>query len=188
MYAADQKIQSSDHYKRLHAGMSSIATKASITMAFGGEMLFNLYVSIVYRSDQRPIDDVAHAPPAQDRRVDHLPEALARDVINDVEHAQRPAGNELVANAVEAPTLVGQRQHRRGQLRPPLAQPQRRLQFGNRSPLRGGRYHPFGGRSFRAAVSTIVSASNRVGWVFSSSSDHTASRQIAAYRNFLRLP
>ena len=44
--------------------------------------------------------------------------------------------------------------------RPPLAHPQRRLEMRDRLPLRGGRYHFFDSRSFRPALSSIVSASS----------------------------
>ncbi len=54
--------------------------------------------------------------------------------------------------------------------RPPLAHPQRRLEVRDRFPLRGGRHHFFESRSFRPALSSIVSASNRLSRPFSSSS------------------
>ncbi len=54
--------------------------------------------------------------------------------------------------------------------RPPLAHPQRRLEMCDRFPLRGRRHHFFDGRSFRPALSSIVSASSRLSRAFSSSS------------------
>ncbi len=60
------------------------------------------------------IGQLAHDPPARNRRVHHRPEALARHVIDDVEDAEPSAGDQLVVHEVQAPALVGERQHRRG--------------------------------------------------------------------------
>jgi len=60
------------------------------------------------------IDQLTDHPPARDRRVDHCSQAFARHVIDDVEHPETTAGGKLVVNEVQAPALVGERQHRRG--------------------------------------------------------------------------
>ena len=54
--------------------------------------------------------------------------------------------------------------------RPPLAHPQDRLETSDRLSLRSGRYQFFARRSFRPALSSIVSASSRFSLAFSSSS------------------
>src|SRR3546814_6414370 len=54
--------------------------------------------------------------------------------------------------------------------RPPLVHPQRRLKMRDSFPLRGGRHQFFESRSFRPALSSIVSASSRFRRAFSSSS------------------
>jgi hypothetical protein len=58
------------------------------------------------------IGQLAHDPPARDRGVYHRPDALARHVADDVEHAEPPSGDELVVDEVQAPALVGERRHR----------------------------------------------------------------------------
>lgn len=53
-----------------------------------------------------------HDPPAQDRPVDHRPNTLACHVVDNVEHAEPPAGEGLVLRGGQAPTLVEEHQHR----------------------------------------------------------------------------
>jgi hypothetical protein len=57
-------------------------------------------------------DQLAHDPLAGDRGVHHRTQAFARDVVDDVEHAESPASGKLVMHEVQAPALVGERQHR----------------------------------------------------------------------------
>lgn len=59
------------------------------------------------------IAQLAHDPPTRDRRIDHRCQALAHHVIDDVEHPEASPGDELVVDEVQAPALVGKRQHRR---------------------------------------------------------------------------
>src|ERR1044072_1258528 len=54
--------------------------------------------------------------------------------------------------------------------RPPLADIKQGLKMRDRFPLGGRRYHFFDSRSFRPALSSIASASNRLSFAFSSSS------------------
>ena len=54
--------------------------------------------------------------------------------------------------------------------RPPLADIKQGLKMRDRFPLGGRRYHFFESRSFRPALSSIASASNRLSFAFSSSS------------------
>ena len=51
-------------------------------------------------------------PLARDRRVHDRRQALARDVIHDVQHAEPPAAHELVMHEVERPALVRLPDHR----------------------------------------------------------------------------
>jgi len=53
----------------------------------------------------------AHDPLARDRRVDDCAQALARDIVDDVEHADASPGRELIVDEIEAPALVGERRH-----------------------------------------------------------------------------
>src|SRR5690606_16405818 len=53
--------------------------------------------------------------------------------------------------------------------RPPLAHPILSLEMSDSLPLRGGRYHFFPRRSFKAALSSMLSASSFLRRVFSSS-------------------
>src|SRR3546814_20533918 len=57
--------------------------------------------------------------------------------------------------------------------RPPLAHPMASLEMGDRFPLNGGRHHFFVSKSFSATLSSIVSASNRFSFAFSSSSERS---------------
>src|SRR5262249_49403390 len=57
-----------------------------------------------------------------------------------------------------------------GFTRPPFAHPMIRYELSDSFPLGSGRYHFFPRRSFRAALSSIASASIRLSLVFSSSS------------------
>lgn len=46
------------------------------------------------------IGQLAYDPPARDRRIHDRPEAFARDIVDDVEHAEPPAGHELVVDEI----------------------------------------------------------------------------------------
>lgn len=59
------------------------------------------------------IAQLAHDPPVRDRRIDHRRQALARHVIDDVDHPEASLGDELIVDKVQAPALVRKRQHRR---------------------------------------------------------------------------
>ena len=58
------------------------------------------------------IIQLAHHPSARDRSIDHSRQTLARHIVDDVEHAEPPPGDELVVDEVQAPALVGKSQHR----------------------------------------------------------------------------
>ena len=100
-------------------------------------------------------------------------------------------GSQHSASAItEAAALLGDRPHalakagivRPGRLvphghataadgftRPPFAHPEGASEMGNSFPLGRGRHHFFPKRSFKAALSSMASASNRFSHVFSSS-------------------
>lgn len=50
---------------------------------------------------------LAHDASSRDRSDNHSPQAFARDVVDDVEHPEAPAGGKLVVHEVQAPALVG---------------------------------------------------------------------------------
>jgi len=47
-----------------------------------------------------------------DRGVHHRPQTFARDIVDDVQHPEAPAGGKLVMHEVQPPALVGERPHR----------------------------------------------------------------------------
>ena len=53
------------------------------------------------------VDQLTYGPLAGDRGVHHRLQAFARDVVDDVEHAEAPAGGELVVHQVQAQRWLG---------------------------------------------------------------------------------
>jgi hypothetical protein len=94
------------------------------------------------------------------------PIAEATALLGDLPHALAKAG--IVRPG--RPVSHGHAAAADGFTRPPFAHPECVSQMDDSFPLRRGRHHFFPKRSFKAALSSMASASNRFSRVFSSSS------------------
>ena len=77
---------------------------------------------------------LARHPLARDRRAHDRRQALARDVVHDVQHAEAPAAHELVVHEVERPPLVRQGKHRQRRAGADRAPPRLALAHGQPLP------------------------------------------------------
>src|ERR1700712_2366936 len=133
-------------------------------------------------------DGTAPVPPASDRQLLFAIKPLR---LLPVDHHALPPQQDMQPAIAEPPALLRELAQLRPKIgiiiplrsvahalpisadnttRPPLAHPQDRLETSDRLSLSSGRHQFFARRSFRPALSSIVSASRRLSLAFSSSS------------------